>query len=198
MQKKYQITVQPTLEPISLTEAREHLRNEGLTVDNDYLEALIVAARQYIEKYLNRALIEQTCLQSWDRVPSNAVFELAQNPLISITSFKYYDENGVLQNYSNYQLDTQSDIVKLVPNVDTVFPSTQNGRLNKIQITYKCGYGDAAEDVPQLIKQAIKIMIAYLYDENRGGVVSGQGISMEIKHPKVIEYLLVDYRLTGV
>lgn len=198
MQKKYQIVTQPALEPISLTEAREHLRNEGLTADDDYLSTLITTARQYIENYLNRALIEQTWLQSWDCIPEYGIFEVALNPLISITSFKYYDENGTLQDYSTYQTDTQSDKAILKPNVNTNFPSIQTGRVNPIQLTFKCGYGDEATDVPMAIKHAIKIMIAYLYDENRSGVNQGQGIGSAIAMPKVVEYLLVNYRLTGI
>jgi uncharacterized phiE125 gp8 family phage protein len=198
MQKKYQIVTQPAIEPISLTEAREHLRNEGLTADDSYLGTLITASRQYIENYLNRALIEQTWLQTWDSVPTDGVFEVALNPLISISSFKYYDENGVLQNYSTYQTDTQSDTARLIPNVNTSFPSIQAGRTNVIQLTFKCGYGTTSASVPSVIKHAIKIMIAYLYDDNRSGVNLGQGIGSAIVMPKVVEYLLVNYRLTGL
>ena len=37
----WQITVQPSTEPITLTEAREHLRNEDLSgVDDDYVNSL--------------------------------------------------------------------------------------------------------------------------------------------------------------
>lgn len=196
-QKKYQITVQPITEPITLSEAREHLRNEGLTADDDYINTLIVTARKWVEQYTSRALINQTWVQSWDVVPSKAVFELAVNPLVSITSFQYYDENGNSQNYTTYQTDTQSEQAILCPDYNTTFPSIQLGRLNAINLTFVCGYGTAA-DVPGDIKHAIKIMLAYFYDENRSGVVYGVKSNDSSTFPKIVEYLLTNYRLTGL
>ena len=44
-------------EPITLTEAKNHLR--GLNDDEDaYIETLITAARQYAENYQNRVYVE--------------------------------------------------------------------------------------------------------------------------------------------
>lgn len=192
-QKKYQITVQPTTEPITLSEAREHLRNEGITADDDYINTLIVTARKWVEQYTSRALITQTWVQSWDYVPSKGIFELAVNPLISITSFKYFDENNVEQDYSTYQTDTQSEEAVLIPNYNTTFPQIRTGLLNAINVTFVCGYG-AASDVPADIKHAIKILLAYFYDGNRTGVYMENAVGF----PKIVEYLLTNYRLTGL
>ena len=194
MKKKYQITIQPTVEPITKDEARAHLRNEGLTADDDYLDTLITTSRKWVENYLSRALITQTWVQSWDEVPENAVFKLAVNPLINVITFNYYDENGIEQTYTTFQTDRQSDITILCPNYNTTFPSVQLGKLNCINITFTCGYGSLASDVPSDIKHAIKILLAYFYDENRGGV-SMNGV---IQPPKIVEYLLTNYRLTGL
>lgn len=192
-QKKYKITSEPATEPVTLAEAREHLRNEGLTADDDYITALITVARKWVENYCSRALITQTWKQSWDLVPDDACFELAINPLVSISSFNYYDENGSQQSYTTYQTDTQSEVTKLVPNVDTTFPSIELGRLNAIDVTFVAGYG-AASDVPDDIKHAIKILIAYFYDENR----SGTGMGKTVQAPRIVYDLLTNYRLTGL
>lgn len=191
--RKYQITSQPATEPVTLSEAREHLRNEGLTADDDYITALITVARKWVENYTSRALITQTWKQSWDYVPENACFELAINPLVSISAFTYYDENGSQQNYTTYQTDTQSDVVKLVPNVSTTFPSIELGRVNAIEVTFVAGYG-AASAVPDDIKHAIKILIAYFYDDNRSGVA----MDKTIEPPRIVYDLLTNYRLTGL
>ena len=193
-QKKYQITSQPAIEPITLSEAREHLRNEGLTADDDYLTTLITVSRKWVENYTSRALITQTWKQSWDFVPMCGTFELAMNPVQSISAFTYVDENGDTQNYSTYQTDLQSDVARLVPNVSTTFPSTELGLVNAINITFICGYGDDAEDVPMDIRHAIKILIGYFYDDNRSGVYMDKTIPV----PKIVEYLLTNYRLTGI
>ena len=49
----------PTLEPVSLAEAKAHLRLEE-TRDDVYVQALITAARQHIEKVCWRGLLTQT------------------------------------------------------------------------------------------------------------------------------------------
>jgi uncharacterized phiE125 gp8 family phage protein len=56
------------------------------------------------------------------------------------------------------------------------WPSTRY-TINAVTIRFAAGYGDAAEDVPQAIRQGILIEISNLY-ENREDVVAGQNISM--------------------
>jgi len=194
MKKKYQITSQPATEPVSLSEAREHLRNEDLSFDDDYITSLITVARKWVENYTSRALITQTWKQSWDYVPSAAIFELAINKVQSISAFTYLDGNGDTQNYSTYQTDLQSEQAILCPNYGTSFPSIQDGTLNAINITFIAGYGDNASDVPDDIKHAIKILIGYYYDANRSGVAMDKAIDP----PVAVYNLLTNYRLTGL
>ena len=88
---KYQITSQPAVEPISLTEAKDHLRIDG-TDEDTYLATIITAARKYCEQYCNRAFITQT----WKQYPDDFSdgMKLSINPVQSVTSITYYDEDG--------------------------------------------------------------------------------------------------------
>jgi len=52
-------TVAPALEPVSLTEAKLHLRIDT-TAEDVLISSLIKAARQYCENYQRRAYITQT------------------------------------------------------------------------------------------------------------------------------------------
>src|SRR6185312_8460873 len=66
----YIVTVQPTIEPVSLEQARIHLRIEDAAYDDDsaYVSDLITAARAWCEQGLRRALITQT-LQATIQLP---------------------------------------------------------------------------------------------------------------------------------
>ena len=65
--------------------------------------------------------------------------------------------------------------------------------INSVVIQFTAGYGDAAEDVPQAIRQGILIEVSNLY-ENREDVVVGQNISML----SLSERLLWPYRALSV
>jgi uncharacterized phiE125 gp8 family phage protein len=68
----------PAVEPVTLTEAKQHLRVD-IDDDDTYIEALIVAARQYAEEYLDRALISQQLAVRMDTFPYE--FELPRPPM---------------------------------------------------------------------------------------------------------------------
>jgi uncharacterized phiE125 gp8 family phage protein len=65
--------------------------------------------------------------------------------------------------------------------------------INSVVIQFVAGYGDAAQDVPQVIRQGILIEISNLY-ENREDIVVGQSLSML----SLSERLLWPYRALAV
>jgi len=58
----------PALEPISLADAKTHLRVD-LTEDDTLISALISATRDYVERYCRRGLLTQTWLLAIDHFP---------------------------------------------------------------------------------------------------------------------------------
>lgn len=190
---KYQITSQPAIEPISLSEAKDHLRIDG-TDEDTYLATIITAARKYCEQYCNRAFITQT----WKQYPEDFSdgMKLSINPVQSVTSITYYDVDGNSQtlNASQYQVDLSDDVCRIYEAVDVDFPDVQDEKINPITITYVCGYGSASTDVPMDIRHAIKLMIAHFF-QNREMINTGQGISSQIPMPKVVQVLLNNYRI---
>lgn len=75
----------PASEPISLEEAKNHLRVDGAE-DNTLISALIVTARQLAEKETKRAFITQTWEMCLDKVVEE--IEIPKPPLQSIESIK--------------------------------------------------------------------------------------------------------------
>ena len=190
----YQITVQPTTEPVSLSEAKDHLRVD-FDDEDTYIETLITTARKYCESYTNRVFITQTWRQNIDCFPR--VIKLKVNPVISLTSLKYYDttetQKTIADDPNNFQKDFNSDVASLHEGLVNAFPSVGN-TINPIEIITVCGYGDAS-DVPDNIKHAMKIMISHLYENREGVNVVVGGLAMQIELPNAVKHLLSPFRI---
>ncbi len=162
------IYTQPTVEPVSLEEAKVHLRLGAEPTDEDtYIYGLITAARKHCENFLGRALCTQTLETYLDEFPSSDYIELPFPPLASVITLKYKDTADVLQTWdaANYIVDTVSEPGRVVLAYGISWPSTL-AETQAVQIQYTAGYGNAAT-VPLNIKQAIMLKVADLY-ENRG------------------------------
>jgi len=167
---KFVLKTAPTVEPITLTEVKDFLRITG-TVEDDVLNSLIAAARNYAEDYQNRPLITQTW-ELWldDFPPHDCIPIRLKAGLQSVTSVKYYPDGGVETTFasSNYIVDFTDYVGKIVLNDDYQWPSDDLQAANGVCIEFVCGYGLAAA-VPEMTKTAMKIWISYHY-ENREGI----------------------------
>jgi uncharacterized phiE125 gp8 family phage protein len=166
---KYKILTQPATEPITLTEAKLHLRVSN-TLENDLITSLIVAARKWVENFTWRPLITQTWTLFFDfsdvQEIKDRTINISKNPVQTISSVKYYDSTNTLVtlNSSNYYTNLGGDIA--IINFINPLPTIYN-RIDALQIEFVCGYGNAAS-VPDNIKSAIYLTLTSLYD-NRDG-----------------------------
>lgn len=151
-------------EVISLAEAKLHLRVDHNTED-DLISALITAAREHVEKYLNLAVVEKSLTLYLDAFPSGNVIELPYSNLIGIDSVKYRDGSGALQTWdpSNYTEDTASNPGRLIKAYNVSWPNTL-GHPQAVEITYTAGYGGSPPEVPQPIIAAMMLVIGDLYE----------------------------------
>ena len=176
----YQITVQPASEPVTLQEAKDHLRVD-FSDEDDYINTLIKSARGYCEKYTNKVFITQTWRQNLDYFPN--VIKLKVNPVVSLTSLKYYDgdeaQQTITDTSANLQKDFLSDVGSLHEGLTNGWPSIGD-TINPIEIITICGFG-AASDVPDDIKHAIKLMVSHLYENREMVNVVVGGLAMQIE-----------------
>lgn len=191
----YYISSEPATEPITTAEAKTHLRVD-FSDEDDYIDTLIASARKYCEAYCNRVFITQTWIQLEDEF--NDVIELKVNPVISLTSLKYYDTNESQQtltdNTANFQKRFNRDVAKIYEGTTNDFPNISTKWVEPIEITYVCGYG-AASDVPEDIKHAIKLMVAHLYENREAVNVPIAGMPNDIKLPLAVRNILDRYRI---
>jgi uncharacterized phiE125 gp8 family phage protein len=172
-------TSDPSKEPLTLIEAKSHLRVD--TSDNDVLISdLIKTAREHVEETTGRALITQTWELSLDDFPWSTWFEspwepwirhgekpilLPRSPLQSVSSISYVDTDGATQTLaaSKYRVDTKSEPARITEAEGEIWPSTDRVT-NSVTVTYVAGYGDNATDIPAPIRQAMKLMLEIDYD----------------------------------
>ena len=155
----------PQAESVALAEAKDFLKISNNDEDA-LIEAWINAAREWCEDYQNRVYITQTWELSLDEFPRESIIKIPLPPLQSITSIKYYDTDGTEYEFlsTNYEVDIYSEPGRISLGYNKSWPSTILRPINGVIITFTAGYGDAAKDVPEKVKQAIKVLIGELYE----------------------------------
>lgn len=187
------LTKAASVEPISLTEAKAHLR---VSIDNDDTEitTLITVVRRDVEKYLHRALITQAWTYTMDAFPGiGRAITVPLPPLISVVSLQYIDQNGETQTMTantEYTGDILNQPGRIVAAYGTTWP-TIRAVINAVTLKITCGYGEAAADVPEEIRQAMLLLIGHLY-AHREITVTGMAVN---NIPWSVEMLLSAYRI---
>lgn len=196
------IVARPTVEPISLEEARLHLRLDAqgsppAHPDDSLIMDQLAAAREYAENFLGRTLSVYTYELVGDGFVAAGI-ELPMPPIVGIQSVKYLDATGTEQTLpsSDYQVQVDENFsVFLLPAEGKLWPATQIGVTDAVRIRYEAGYDDASSSpagiqLPRSIRAAILLMLGHLY-WNREATTQG-GLS-EI--PLGVAALLTPYQL---
>ncbi len=150
----------PATEPVTLDEAKAHLRVDHSEWD-DKIERNIQSAREWVEARIERPIITQTITGATDRFSRR--MELTPN-LQSITEGRYTDTDRTEQTLdpSVHALDDSSLVGAIYLAPDQEWPSTR-GEPFDVQIDFEAGYGEAA-DVPAKIKDAILLLVGHLHE----------------------------------
>lgn len=187
----WRVTVPPAAEPVSVAEAKLHLRVDGSDED-DYIAMLITAARQSAEQFTWRALMAQTCELSFDVYPPG-VFALPRPPLASVTHIKLYDADNTATtvNSADYQVDTSREPGRVLLHAGASWPNVDLRPAAGFVVTYVAGWANAGA-VPQAIKHATLMMVGHYY-ENRESVTQPPAAVVEV--PQGTQALLSPYRV---
>lgn len=193
---KYSLYVkrEPPLEPVSLAEAKAHLR---LDVDdeNTLLEALIKAAREWAESYCRRSFVQRTLELRMDDFP--AEIRLPRGPVVSVTHIKYTDSGGSLatMDAADYQVDVYASPARIIPVFGGTWPTPKTGTLNAVLVEYEAGYAPVgsptdADNVPLAIKAAIKLIVGHLFEHR---ALAAERVLSEV--PFAVKHLLAQYEI---
>ena len=180
----------PAVEPISLAEAKAHMRVDTPSEDT-LIQSLVMASRLHIEAALDLALVTQSWRCHRDTWSRSHALALPMRPIQSISSVKIYaaDDSHITYGADDFILDGNANPARVVWRGHTTPP--KSGRIaNGIEIDLVAGFGDAASDVPQSIRQALLLLIAHWY-ENREPVEIG---ATATPIPPAVSELLSPYR----
>lgn len=173
------LTQAPATEPVTLAEAKLHLRVE-IADDDALITSLITAAREWCERFQGRAYVTQTWQLWLDAWPEGDEIRLPRPPLQSVTSVKYYGADGAeyVMPATDYLVDIKAEPGRIVLGYGKTWPSVTLRPAGAIVVEFVAGYGDASA-VPQRVKQAILLLVGAWY-QNREAVIVGS-ISKELE-----------------
>ena len=147
---EYEVTTDLSEEPVTLTELKQHLNmafdtlgSYTFTDDDTYLNRLIKASRQFLEKYTGLSFGEKTITAFLDN--NRGGIEIPFGPVRSITSIKDYYGEVIASDAYTLRGSKYKKIVS--PSYDYM------------EVTYTAGLTVVPED----LKQAILCMCAALY-----------------------------------
>ncbi|MFZ0353176.1 MAG: head-tail connector protein [Pseudolabrys sp.] len=154
----------PAVEPLSLDEAKTFLRVEH-SDDDQVIGALIASARMHVEAQAKIALLTQNWRMVFDCWPHHGRIVVRPGPLRALSAVRVYDINS-----NPHIVDTQAFVPDFGVSTLAFMPWALPvpGRIAAgIELDVAIGFGDAAADVPEPLRQAIRLLVAHWY-ENRG------------------------------
>ena len=204
-----QLLSPPAQEPVSLAEAKLHLRVD-FSDDDALITALIAAARQAAETITNRQLVTARWKLVLDAfpgpslmgVPAGRPFTLPGHailipkvPVQAVVSIDYLDMGSQQQTMppANYAVDAACEPARITPVFGQIWPITLP-QIGAVSVTFDAGYG-AAADVPEGIKRWILIRVGSLYQNREEVAALSRG---SITPLPFIDGLLDPYRMALV
>lgn len=186
----------PTSEPLTLDEAKQHLRVD--TSDDDGLIAgYILAARHWVESQVGPLMTQTwdyTVDGGWPIVNNRYQIDLPLKPVQSITSVSYVDSAGATQTLSAslYQTVLNTPTASVVRAYSQSWPTVRD-QPACITVRFVAGYGAHPGSVPDPLRVAIQMLVGSFY-EHREEVVIGQTVAQV---PFGVQSLISPYSFRG-
>ena len=188
-----QLVTPPAEEPVSLVDAKLHLRVD-FDEDDTLIASLISAARQAAETLTGRQFGTARWKLVLDGFPRSAI-ALAKCPVQSVVAINYLDMNSSVQTMlaSTYTVDTACEPARITPVFGKTWPPTLP-QIGSVTVMFDAGYGAAAA-VPAGIKSWIKLRVGSLYAHREEMSVLMRG---RIDPLPFVDGLLDPYRVAWV
>jgi uncharacterized phiE125 gp8 family phage protein len=172
----------PAVEPVSVSEAKAHLRVD-ISDDDSYIQNLVSSAREWCEQYLDRTLINTQWTMRLDSFPYE--IELPRPPIatsgtttaVSLT-YTLGDDSTATLSTTAYRVDRNSTPGVVRQLRAGTWPANLDD-YNAVAVTWWAGYGASGTSVPAAIRHAILMLVGHWY-ESRSSVLTGS-ISKEIE-----------------
>ncbi len=201
----FRLVTGPTGEPVTLTEAKAHIR-EYATGQDALITSLITAARSIGEEQTRRAWMRQTWDMQMDRFPWSYGVDYDQYardsqrywgqppilvpkpPLQSVTSITYVNSTGgnTTLSATAYRVDTMSEPARITPVYGAFWPIARQVA-SAVTVRFVAGYvtgsgatAGKASAVPQLLKQACLLTVGSWYENRESVVEDYRAVAIEV------------------
>ena len=164
MPLNYRVTTPPIVEPVTLALAKNHLRVD-FPDDDTLISGMISAARRFAERYMFRAIYNQTWVRSMDHFPlwfnndgtvnpayrndwpyysdfwNRITIDVPMPACVSVLGITYIDQNGATQTLSPsaYYVDTFAEPARIVPAQGNYWPTAMTYQPGSVQIKFVAG-----------------------------------------------------------
>jgi uncharacterized phiE125 gp8 family phage protein len=177
--------------PVSVADAKEHLRVVDTTDDDDYIGLLIDSATTWCEDYCDRTFADKTYTVAFDDFFGTRI-ELPRPPVrlnataaSATVTISYVDTGGATQTLTwsqsgtqDFRLDRDHVPALIYPTYLDVWPSVRIDD-KSVQITYLAGYG-GADSVPKPAVHAIKMLVGHWYANREAVGNVGQNVPLGV------------------
>lgn len=169
-------TQPPAGEPVTLAEAKAHLRVTS-DAEDALIAGLISAARKICEDYTGLALVTRgysLFLDAW-----NGDVVLPRPPLQAVSRIDVVDSAGNAAEFpaASYLVDTRGRPGRICL-ADNAAPPMPGRSVNGIEISFTAGFGPSSVDVPAALRQAILLLAARLYASRGDGSEGGDALAL--------------------
>jgi uncharacterized phiE125 gp8 family phage protein len=169
----------PMVEPVSLAEAKAHLRVTH-SEEDAVIGALIASARRVAEARTGLCFITQEWMVFRDGWPGDGVIDIALAPVLSVEELALFgedDQKAVIEP-SHYVVDSVSRPARLMLRGSRLWQ--RPGRMvNGIGIRVRAGYGAAPASVPAALRQALLMLVAHYYGQRGDEVQPALPVSLD-------------------
>lgn len=203
------IVNQPAAEPVTLDEAKLHLRVDAVE-DDPLIGALISAARLHAETVTARQLMPARWKLVLDcfpgpslmGVPAGVGFSLPghailihKSPVQQIVSIRYRDMSSVWQDMpaADYVADLSSEPARITPAFGKIWPPVLP-QIGSVEVLFDAGYA-SADQVPSGIKRWMLMRVGSLYQHREEFSVLPAG---RIDPLPFVDGLLDPYRVVTI
>lgn len=159
-----------SVSPVDIDYVKKHLKSIG-SADDVLIASWILASAAYFEEQTGRQLMT-TVREYWlDEFPStNQKIEIPRPPLRSVQSVEYVDANGDVLSFTDggspeglaYDVKAPAGPYArpgwVVPKYGGVWPVARF-EPGTVRIQFTAGYGDSADDLPDLVKAALLLLV---------------------------------------
>ena len=183
----------PAIEPVSLADAKAHLRVDQ-TYDDSLIASLIAVARAQVEQETSHAMVHQTWRVAVHRWQTGRRIVLPRTPAVQLIEIRSIASDGQseLVPIADFQLNAHDAPATVEPIHQRAFHFT-SGVVQHVEIDYLAGFGSDVSSVPQALKQAILMLVGHLYETREAASTSQQAIA-----PKGYDDLLRPYKMRRI